>query len=60
MLTFQQLILSLQTYWDSGVKDHWTKSETARKSALKELEVVLDLNPKKGIAPPPREPGKKR
>jgi hypothetical protein len=50
---------SLQTYWDTGVNDHWKKSETARKAAYAELDAILDLNPKKGIAPPPREPGKK-
>jgi hypothetical protein len=50
----------LQKYWDSGVVDHWKASEVARKAAFKELEEVLDLNPKKGIAPPPREPGKKQ
>jgi hypothetical protein len=50
---------SLQTYWDTGVNDHWKQSETARKAAYAELEEILELNPKKGIAPPPREPGKK-
>ena len=50
---------SLQTYWDTGVNDHWKKSETARKAAYAELEAILELNPKTGVAPPPREPGKK-
>jgi len=51
---------SLLTYFDTGVDDHWKDAETSRKAAFKELEEALDLNPKKGIAPPPREPGKKK
>ncbi|MCE9564411.1 MAG: hypothetical protein K8U57_20430 [Planctomycetes bacterium] len=49
----------LQAYWDSGVIDRWKESEAAGKKARKELTELLDLNPKTGIAPPPREPGKK-
>ncbi len=50
----------LQKFWDTGVEDNWKKAEEARKAAFKELEDVLELNTKKGIAPPPREPGKKK
>jgi hypothetical protein len=50
--------VSLQAYWTTGVADHWDAAETARKAAWKELEDILEL--KKGVAPPPREPGKKK
>ena len=49
---------SLQVFLDTGVAYHWKQSEAARKAAWKELEEALELNPKKGIAPPPREPKK--
>ncbi len=51
---------TLQWYWDTGVADHWNRSEKAREAAWKELDAALGLNPKKGLAPPPREVGKKR
>jgi hypothetical protein len=51
---------SLQHFWDSGVSDYNKDYETARKAAYKELDDMLDLNPKKGAAPPPREPGMKK
>jgi hypothetical protein len=50
--------VALQAYWTTGVADHWKDSETARKAAWKELEDLMEL--KKGVAPPPREPGKKK
>jgi hypothetical protein len=50
---------SLQTFWDSGVIDHLKESEVAGKKARKEIDAMLDLNPKSGIAPLPREPKKK-
>ncbi len=50
---------SLQSYWDTGVVDHWKNSEAVGKKARKELDDLLELNPKTGLAPPPREPGKK-
>ncbi|MBA4187649.1 MAG: hypothetical protein C0467_06475 [Planctomycetaceae bacterium] len=50
---------SLQTYWDTGVVDHWKLSEAIGKKARKELDDLLDLNPKTGLAPPPREPRKR-
>ncbi len=49
---------SLSAYFDTGVADHWEAAETARKAAWKDLEDLLEL--KKGVAPPPREPGKKK
>jgi hypothetical protein len=51
---------SLQTYWDTGVEDHWKTYQDVRKQAWKELDDLLDLEPKKGIAPAPRQPGAKK
>ena len=50
---------ALRSYWETGVEDHWKDSETARKAAWKDLADILDLEGKKGIAPKPREAGKK-
>lgn len=50
---------SLRTYWETGVAAHWKDSEASRKAAYKELEDLLDLKGTKGIAPKPREVGKK-
>lgn len=50
---------TLQKYWDTGVVDHFKESEALGKKARKEIDDVLGLNAKTGIAPPPREPGKK-
>lgn len=50
---------TLQKYWDSGVVDHFKESEALGKKARKEIDDVLGLNAKTGIAPPPREPGKR-
>lgn len=50
---------SLQAFWDTGVEDQTQKYDAARKAAWKELNSLLDLEPKKGTAPPPREPTKK-
>jgi formate-dependent nitrite reductase cytochrome c552 subunit len=49
---------SLRTYWETGVREHWTDSEVSRKAAYKELVDLLDLEGTKGIAPKPREVGK--
>ena len=48
--------VSLQAYWTTGVADHWKEAEKAHDAGWVELEDVLGL--KKGVAPPPREPGK--
>ncbi len=50
---------SLQSFWDTGVADHSKKYEEARQAAWKELSELLELDPKKGIAPAPSEPKKK-
>ncbi len=46
---------ALQTFWDRGGEEHGKKYETARQAAWKELEAVLELNPAKEVAPPPRK-----
>ena len=50
---------SLQAFWDTGVAEHGTKYEESRRAAWAELSDLLDLAPKKGIAPEPRPVGKK-
>lgn len=50
---------SLQSFWDTGVADHGKRYEEARQAAWKELSEVLDLEPKKGIAPEPKAVDKK-
>jgi len=46
---------SLQLFWDTGVEDHAKKYETARQAAWKELDDLLELDPKKEVAPAPAE-----
>ena len=50
---------SLQSFWDTGVADHGKKYEEARQAAWKELAELLELEPKKGVAPEPKTPDKK-
>ena len=50
---------SLKALWDTGVEDHAKKYEDARQAAWKEIDDLLDLNPKTGVAPAPAEPKKK-
>jgi hypothetical protein len=45
---------SLQAFWDTGVEDHAKKYEAARQAAWKELDALLELDPKKEIAPQPK------
>jgi hypothetical protein len=50
---------SLQSFWDTGVADHGKKYEEARQAAWKELSELLELDPKKGVAPEPKPVEKK-
>ncbi len=50
---------SLQTFWDTGVQDHGKRYEIARQAAWKELDDLLGLTLKDGIAPEPRPAEKK-
>ena len=49
---------SLQAFWVTGVEDHAKKYEASRRAAWKELDALLELDPKQGTAPPPRTVGK--
>jgi hypothetical protein len=42
---------SLQSYWDTGAAEHNTKYEEVRQAAWKELNDLLDLEPKKKNGP---------
>ncbi|MBM3980629.1 MAG: hypothetical protein FJ304_10150 [Planctomycetes bacterium] len=50
---------SLQAFWDTGVADHGKKYEEARQAAWKELSELLELDPRKGVAPEPKAVEKK-
>lgn len=50
---------SLQAFWDTGVEDHGKKYEESRQAAWKELDELLELSPKVGVAPEPK-PAEKR
>ncbi|MBA4192109.1 MAG: hypothetical protein C0467_29375 [Planctomycetaceae bacterium] len=45
---------SLQAFWDTGVEDHGKKYEESRQAAWKELDELLELSPKVGVAPEPK------
>ena len=49
----------LQAYWDTGVADREKNAATAQKAAWTQLDDLLGLDPKKGIAPEPRAPKKR-
>ncbi len=51
---------SLQAFWDTGVEDHSKKYEDARQTAWKELDDLLELSPKVGVAPEPKPAEKKQ
>lgn len=50
---------SLQEFWDTGVEDHGKRYEAARQAAWKELDELLELSPKAGVAPEPKVTEKK-
>jgi len=45
---------SLQAFWDTGVEDHGQKYEAARQAAWKEIDDLLGLTVREGVAPEPR------
>ena len=46
---------ALQTFWDRGGEEQGKKYEAARQAAWKDIEALLELNPAKEVAPPPRK-----
>ncbi len=45
---------SLQAFWDTGVEAHGKRYEESRQAAWKELDDLLELSPKVGVAPEPK------
>jgi len=45
---------SLQNFWDTGVETHGKRYEDSRQAAWKELDDLLELSPKVGVAPEPK------
>jgi hypothetical protein len=50
---------SLQAFWDTGAEENGKKYEAARQAAWKELDDLLELDPKKGPTPEPKPAEKK-
>ncbi len=51
---------SLQLFWDTGVEDHGKRYEDSRQAAWRELDDLLELSPKVGAAPEPKQAERKQ